>query len=346
VGVTSFPDVVTQLATRRRVGLDLLWQAFQTSDPVGARELDARARLAALLDAGGDEGRWVPSRSQDVTGTPPLPRFVTLPAPAAVGRPDPTAVSWRPQLSWAASERLSQRQFDMLVAVNTFLRTAEGRPVVPTAERALELFGDEKALDQQPGGKTLWRVGRLSFELLRCARPALPFVWEPGGTGTTLLIVENQATWHSARQVLREQGSSRIGPVAWGSGAQILTRIAYVADLPARPSKVEYFGDLDIRGLQIAADLSRTAARLSLPAVVPAQELYALLREAEPARADRGARPDEAVQLAAWLPGPLRSWAEELLTSGRRVAQEHAGYEQLSIASSWRRKAGDVAPHA
>jgi hypothetical protein len=333
----AFADRVASVAARRRVEVADLWVRFFETDPVGARAVDARARLAALIERGEADGRWQASAKLDRTALPHLPAFVTLPAAERPAPTAPSSVAWRPELGWAgALPRLSDVQLRMLVAVNAWLRDGgSNRPIVPAAERSLELFDDEKAIDARTGGDTLWAPERLTLPLLRCEPTLMPLAFEPAGQGRELLIVENQATFASALRVLREDGSRRWGGVGWGEGRAITRRIAYVAKLPLDVTSVGYFGDLDLAGLQIAAAATATASELGLPPVRPAVELYDILVCARPTP-DRPVTREIAQRQAMWLPAHLRASTAELLISGQRLAQERAGYQVLKAEPSWR----------
>ncbi len=328
----SFVNQVRRRAGgRRRVPLDVLWKALAAHDPVAAQAIDARERLARRLEEGAAGGQWETARSFDKRGDPPLPKFVTLPAQKPTSRPRP--VAWRPELSWAASLRLLRSQHDVLVAVNGWLaRTVDDDvPVVPAAERSLEIFGDEKLIGVEVGGATLWQAGRLDAELLRFERDAPLIVWEQAGDGDVLLVVENQATFMSAVRVLRELGSDRYGAVAWGQGSACPSRIATAERAGMRT--LEYFGDLDAGGLRIAADVDAAAREAGLGPVTPAVALYDLLLEHGVAQQTAAVSDPAGL---GWLPVHQRGPVEALLAGGCRYAQEAVSYTVLRQHPGWR----------
>src|SRR5438309_51326 len=64
--------------------------------------------------------------------------------------------------------------------------------------RSLEIFGDEKRLDQLMRGSALFGNGRLTPETLRCIIVSEPLPWTRGpNPDGPILVIENAATWHS-----------------------------------------------------------------------------------------------------------------------------------------------------
>jgi hypothetical protein len=93
-------------------------------------------------------------------------------------------------------------------------------------------------------------------------------------------------------------------------------------------SPVVYFGDVDLKGLQIPAAADVSAQLVGLPAVVPAFPLYRLLFEARYRRPTTRVSVDVAAEAAAWL-GPFAERACDALSGGFRLPQEAVGYELL-----------------
>ena len=325
--------------TRRRVPLAAVRAAFERCWPDRARQPDARAQLGALLEQAAREGLLTLSRQQDRAGLPCLPAHVLLPRAPAADRPPRPSVVWHDQLAWARDlppARLSDKQFGMLVSVNRWLRDGGAqRPIVPAEERSLELFDDEKAISARAGGDTLWAPGRLTLELLRCERVTTPFVWEPCGNGTLLLVVENQATFHSLLRVLRRHPGHGYGGVAWGQGEMAPSRIAYATRLPFTVTQIHYFGDLDVQGLRTAQATCAAAQQAGIRAG-PQEALWRWLLGCRPCPATP-VPPAQAAAAAAWLPSTLQEAARQLLTAGRRIPQERLGFEQLDSDTTWSR---------
>ncbi|HUZ55900.1 MAG TPA: hypothetical protein VMU94_25655 [Streptosporangiaceae bacterium] len=294
--------------------------------------------VADTIRRGAAEGRWTHARNTTVLrGRTALPKTVTIPAtrPPA-GQLMPVGVPLRDELAaWAAVLRLSAAQRQLLLAVNDWLRRTSGGdvPVAAAAERAYELIGDEKAFDSTPprGGAQLWRPGRLTFQLLRCERVPTPLTWEAvsatvPGTGP-IVCVENHATFRTMLRFLRGQSRPPWAAVAWVQGRNTAP-LESLPGLPFPVTRLDYLGDLDSAGLDIAATACATAETAGIPAG-PAVLLWALLIEQSP-RADRKIPGADARRLTAWLPAEIRERAAELLRSGQAIPQEALRYDVLA----------------
>jgi hypothetical protein len=104
------------------------------------------------------------------------------------------------------------------------------------------------------------------------------------------------------------------------------------------PDQLLYFGDLDVRGLEIAAAASTTAESLGLTPVRPSVDVYMLLlTHGRPSRAlKRAPTADRVADAVAWLPPRVRTPVTELLVTGHRMAQEAVG---MDVLADW------VVPH-
>jgi hypothetical protein len=195
-------------------------------------------------------------------------------------------------------------------------------------------FGDEKAL-YGLAGTALFGPGRISWELLRCHPVHPPFVWREAGTGSVLLVVENQATFDSLSRVLPDDAP--VGVLAYGAGNHFTASVASATDLPRPVDRISYFGDVDAQGLAIPVRAGMVAATMGLPRIEPAGALYELLFvHGRPAV--HGGGPIDALAAdnrVAWLPAHLRSAAARLLGEGKRLAQEWVGLEVLEHDLSW-----------
>ena len=278
------------------------------------------------------------------TRQPPLPRFVTVPAPdlpatGAVARSGRQVV-WHPALAWVPSARLTPAQLAAMILVDRWLHGSADPMVVPVRERSLEILGDEKAIDRMER-TSLFSAGRLSLALLRCRRASPRFVWERVGPGDILLVVENSDTFDSLVGALRHPAGERVGPhrvglVGWGAGAGFEASVRSIVDLPV--AEVRYFGDLDEPGLRTPAAAAATARGVGLPRIGPASGLYdALLRLGRPQPGQTRVAAGAAASLSAWLAERHRGASEELLRSGCRIAQEAVGAAYLYRQVDWLR---------
>jgi hypothetical protein len=322
------------------VRLDRLWQLLATSEPDLARELAKRQVLSEVLDELRHAGTLeLPkgARSWDRTGNPPLPVFIRRRverAPSSVGR-DQLRHPWVPDLSWAADLRLTDSQLSALVAINSWIARHPAQPrALPHRERSLQIFGEEKRLEELLG-TPLFRPGRLSLELLAAYVVHPPFVQRTlqGATGDELLVVENHNTFDSIYRAATAHVAARrpcaFRFIAYGAGNAFEASVSYVADLAPRPSRVRYFGDLDGEGVTIPTRASGRAHRLALPAIAPHVVLYEMLLSL-----GHGQPTSARAAPTAWL-GPVAPQAERLFAAGERLAQEWVTLEALERDSRW-----------
>ncbi len=323
---------------RRRVPLPELWRLFDEVDPATRGSTRRRQLLADCLAELDTTGviELPAAASFDRTQRPPLPRFITIPTPDPSRSPTRGPV-WHPDLSWAATLRVTGAQAELLKQVNAWLFRGAGaaQPQVPLRERSLELLGEEKALDTLVG-TSLFGPGRLTLELLRTYRVTLPLHVTSVGSGDVLLVVENSDTFDSLRRALSE-APGRVGTLAWGAGAGFESSVLWVASMKPAVREIRYFGDLDAAGLRIPAAASRLACQEGLPAVRPATALYtALLAVGHRRDAQLPLDAQRADELVGWLDLQHRQPCRLLLTGGHRIAQEAVGLAYLTATSDWR----------
>jgi hypothetical protein len=321
---------------RRRVTLGELRKLLDRVDPSSRSDVGRRIVLSDLIAelATGEVIELPSARSYDHSEMPSLPRFVTLSRPTAdPSQSRPTV--WHPELSWVPQARFSPSQMDTLERVNRWLYDNRDELNVPSRERSLEIFGDEKALDRLVL-TSLFGSGRLDFGLLRCKRVVPRLHCEPAGHGDLLLVIENSDTFDSVLSVLRERDDHRVGLVGWGAGTGFEASVLSISRLGHSISAVRYFGDLDENGLRVPMSAATLAHNEGLPAVTPATGLYAaLLRRGVPQPGQRKLTPDAAAGLVSWLDPEHRSAAERLLVGGSRMAQEAVGLSCLSRQNGW-----------
>lgn len=320
---------------RKRLQLTELWRVLDQADPATRLAPDRRTILLTTLTEIADHGllQLPAAQSWDRIEQPHLPRFVTLPAEDANTSHTRRDTIWHPALAWVPDTRLPATHRTDLDKINRWLHTNRNPLVVPLRERSLEIFGHEKTLDRLLR-TSLFAPDRLTLELLLTRRASPRFTHETVGPGTTLLAIENSDTFDSLTHALTET-PGRVGIVGWGSGGGFEASVLSIPRLTQPVDRILYFGDLDLRGLQIPASASRTAQAERLPAVEPATYLYeALLEMGQPQTGKRvsDSTADTAVE---WLPEHLRIPAHRLLTSGKRLAQEHIGAAYLATHAGW-----------
>ena len=334
--------LATGLAGERAitVRLDRLWELFAETSPDIAREpakrqllIDAVTELEASGQITVPKGR----RTWDRTGHPPLPMFVrrSVDRPAPTGARERLRYPWAPELSWAASERLTTPDAEALMAISAWLTRHPKPPEpLPHRERSLEIFGHEKRLDELMT-TPLFGSAKLTLDLLAAYVVHPPFVRQPipGVIGAELLVVENHTTFDSVCRALADQVTAGAACpfryVAYGAGNVFEASVSSIADLDPLPDRVRYFGDLDTEGLAIPMRASARALAAGFTAVEPHLGLYRLLL--------MYGRPQPATSrpmATGWL-GPLRQQVDALLSGGHRLAQEWVNLTLLRNDGRW-----------
>lgn len=321
---------------RRRVQLAELWKLLEQIDPSSRMDVRRRRILAELITelAAANVAGLPATRSYDSSEIPALPRFLTLPRSHPAPEPGKVVI-WHPSLAWAPQAGLTRQQMHTAEQVNQWLHDSRDHLVVPSRERSLEVFGDEKALDKL-AGTALFGPGRLSLELLRCRRVVPRLHCEPAGNGDLLLVVENSDTFDSLLTGLRDRGGHRVRLVGWGAGTGFEASVLSIARLDGPITEVRYFGDLDENGLRVPLNAAALAATVGLPPVRPASGLYGvLLRRGAGQPGQRVLSSEAATGLANWLGPDHREQAARLLVTGERLAQEAVGLSYLSQHDDW-----------
>lgn len=321
---------------RRRITSGELWKLLDRVDPSSRSDVRRRIVLSELItELVAAEVVELPSaRSYDDSEAPLLPRFVILPRTAADPRPRRSVV-WHPVLFWVPQNRFTSSQMDTLEQVNHWLYDNRDTLVVPSRERSLEIFGDEKALDRLVL-TSLFGPGRLDLGVLNCRRVVPRLHCESAGGGDLLLVIENSDTFDSVLSILRDRDDHSVGLVGWGAGTGFEASVLSISRLGRRITAIRYFGDLDENGLRIPTSTAALTQNEGLPAVTPAIGLYAaLLRLGTPRPGQRKLSAEAAANLASWLPPVHRVAAERLLLAGNRMAQEAIGLSHLTHNSEW-----------
>ena len=323
----------------RRIPLSALREEFAKERPELASSGSFRQRLRARLEELESAGRIIfPARKGggwDSVGTPPLPKWVQRPPKPVPARTDPQGIAWLPVMAFA---RTLRRPDDIwtAIAVNDFLvRNRHELQPVPLRERSLQILGDEKALDRRCRNGALFN-GQLKLETIGAFEPPPPLPYESIGTpGLPLLLLENHHTYWSFS--------------SWNSQARKYTAVVYGAGWvisrcgPALAAVmqqtggtgVEYFGDIDPTGIRIALKLAVQIENAQLPALRPAEGLYACALQ-DGVRRPLGRTPShlQLEEAKRWLPAPLHADIERLYAAGERIPQESVG---LDVLRTWPR---------
>jgi hypothetical protein len=318
-----------------RLDLDVLRQAFQRLHPELAATPTARGKLREMLDRLQlDERLELPKGRDnwDSSALPALPRWARL-AHEEVSdeKPDLRAFPWAPELRFLASARPFVPLSD-LQKLQAFLASGgRSKPLVPVKERSLEIFEDEKRLDQLVRGSTLFGDGRLTLETLRCFVVAEPLPWAPGSSREgPVLVIENASTWHSYCRWNAEQ--KVFSAVVYGCGNRFVDGILSmrsIFDSIGGVRSVLYFGDLDPQGVLIPQEASSRAQAAGLPEICPHLWSYHQLLSLGRDRGQPWEGEPPSSMLCDWL-GTCAEQTRQLFAAGRRLAQERLGWEFLS----------------
>ena len=130
--------------------------------------------------------------------------------------------------------------------------------MVPTPERSLQIFGDEKRLDHLRAGDAALFGGRLPLERLSTYVAPLPLLYQQGERSGPMLVVENLASYESFRHWNADALSGHpFRAVVWGEGNKILALTTGLLECASRLhcDQVFYIGDLDPEGLTFLVDL-------------------------------------------------------------------------------------------
>ncbi len=239
---------------------------------------------------------------------------------------------WAAELAFVPEARLNL-SFRELCALNEFFASGGvKREWVPIKERSLQIFGDEKRMDLLLAS-ALFRSGRLEAKRdLRCEAIGVPLAWKRGPSSALsqpLMVIENAATWHSYCR-WNAQGNLFSG-VVYGDGNRFADGIRYLPDIFAElggPRTVLYFGDLDPQGLLIPQEASGRAQAAGLPAVEPHLWSYRQLLALGHGRGQPWEGDPPSSTLCDWL-GDCAEPVRQLFAAGKRLAQEHVGWEFL-----------------
>ena len=167
---------------------------------------------------------------------------------------------WEPALMASfAHELRGEKQLEKAMAVNRYLKNrGDNSEILPHRERALRVFGDEKALDNY--AETGLFGGKVRFEHLDCFYCPEPLPYEPLSKdvdmtkGKPLLVVENACTYWTCCRA--NENVRMFAAVVYGGGFKVASVKRIAEGLPGIEKRLKaqgtfYFGDLDPAGLEI-----------------------------------------------------------------------------------------------
>jgi len=333
------PDKVSRFlrtlrASRKtRVGKPEIWSAFTATYPDLPQGPDRRHCLMKLLR----ELEECEEVRLPVSHGKRWDRSSSVPTPTSIEVRDNRQrqskawrdYPWHPRLQWILDRNhLSDRQFRFLKNVQQGLVAGWFETLAPLKYRSLQLTGDEKQLLSLCKTR-LFGTGRLTLSMLGCDPEILPMVIEHVSEEPDLLIFENAAPFVLARKVLLDISDPPVGRIAYGSGNQVGRSIEYLQLLGSPTRHIFYVGDLDLRGIYIAAKLNRHCEATGLPRIRPATILHRqMLASAERLGAPQGwpdqARPTSAAGdwIFAFLEPEVCRRIRAIVDSRHRVPEE------------------------
>ena len=326
----------------KKVPYDRVLSICQAEMPALRDAPDRSAQLLALLECGQTEGRWRLPRELRLwlPGRPSLPSWVMLKSPATVAMRDEEDTTWVPLLGFAgALRKRSEREHAR--CINAWLREHPDPSMrVPSRERSLQIFGDEKKLDSLGGARGSLFGGRLSLADLACFTAPLPLPYElpaTTATGAPLLVVENHHSYWSFCEWNRDRGV--YAAVAYGSGEAFKSAAHHLDQIRRRSAagSLEYIGDIDPKGLAIACDVDRQRRGIGLEPLNPAHNWYRWLLDhgrRRRLRAQQLRALPEPQRLHDWLGEALASEVEALFGDGEWLPQEALGLEALMASGN------------
>lgn len=329
----SFEEALRALG-KRRIRLPEMRAAYLHACPEAQAAPDLRRLLLDALRTLEHSGVLdLPGQGWDTSGSPALPRTASLRDTADSPRAR-APHAWLPALAFAADERHPQRRAD-LEAINSFLLSARHRNLfrVPTKERSLHIFGDEKRLDHiRKGGSTLFE-GWISLDDLHCYPVAPPLPYETpvrGAGGRPIFVLENYHSYDSFRRWNREMG--QYAAVAYGGGNAFQQGAGNLEDLIAHTAAAGavYLGDLDPSGIRILIGVNARRKAEGRTPLRPHRGLYRWLL-AHGLRRPLGTAPGDGLMsdIRETFPADVASGLADLWSQDRRVPQESFGLEQL-----------------
>ncbi len=313
---------------RKRISVETLIAAVQRLSLGPMSDFEIRDRLLATLKALAAEGRLrLPAGTRSWDRQSGLPRFVTALRPEEetarrLRRETLDALrhdtAWEPTRMVAFAHTLKgEGELRRARQVNCYLLDRRpGTVPIPHRERALAVFGDEKALDGYVHqGLFGGRITLTDLDCFYCPEPLpyRPLSMERARTaGKPLLVVENACTyWSCCRAnetleiyaaVVYGQGFAICAPERASDGLQDIEEQVAAAG-------VLYFGDLDPAGLAIPRRINGYRRDKGLAPLQAELRLYRILLQLD--RTVAYHRPQHTAHDPSWA----RAWLGDKLAA-------------------------------
>ncbi|MCC8256237.1 Wadjet anti-phage system protein JetD domain-containing protein [Vibrio campbellii] len=286
-----------------------------------------------------------------------IPSFIMVPANRKQSKAAASVRAWHPKIVplVTGSQKITHpAALARLGQLSRWFAKTEGHQlmVIPLRERALEIFGDEKALDSKKDG-VIYAVGEhvLTFEDIGAFYVAPPIPWEaPDGdytilNGRPILFIENSNTYYSFARWNRQH--KVYAAVAYAKGNQISASISDLSwiDENFPDSPLQYFGDLDPEGISIMQRANNTMKKGQSQSIIPARQLYwYLIHQGIRKTCSQDTKAVDAEQLVQGFGIDLTREIRALFRSGERIAQESLrldvlwNMEPMELLGDWQSK--------
>ena len=259
---------------------------------------------------------------------------------------------------WISSERflkhpekyLSCRTF--IYTLSEFLKIHSDKleTALSENERAYQIWKDEKALDKKNGKDNIRLLKECGvFEKLNTYPTPEPFFDYRRGTDIhNVLVIENKDTWFTVRKLMLEDPclNSLLGVefdcIVYGEGNKVTQKINSLEDYLSidQPfcGKVCYWGDLDLKGIDMYLSFKGISPRQNICPFIAAYELMidrfdALLKNAENKEIFIGhnnqTAPENIEEFYLAFDEMYADRLAELFSKGYYIPQEILNYEVL-----------------
>jgi len=325
---------------RRVVRQEAVWAAFIDSYSDLPPGPERRRWLAAVLEELSQQGEIVlpvsHGKQWDRTSSVALPTTITMVAldGGVANKTDWRNFPWHPRLHWVFGLRaLMQDQVAFLKRVHCGLVAGWFDQPECFKYRSLQLTGDEKRLEELHRG-ILFGPERLTLEMLGCEPESLPLASDHFSADPILLIFENAAPFMLARRILAGAARPAIGRLAYGAGKQVLKAVGYLPMVEPAITEIQYVGDLDAEGMNIAMEFQRLSKAIP---VRPATQFHkamlesAILLESSDGWPSKDERElDDSASGVGFLAGEIREQVGSMIRKGRRIPEEALSFAAMT----------------
>ncbi|MHA1401938.1 MAG: Wadjet anti-phage system protein JetD domain-containing protein [Candidatus Heimdallarchaeaceae archaeon] len=235
---------------------------------------------------------------------------------------------WHPELSWITRlKHLTEERMKDYMKLNEYFKNnkVEEREKLPIKERSMEIFGEEKKLDELFSLETFDR--NMTVEKLGCYRTIEPFPVKISCSTENhrAIIIENRDTFDSFWKSNESLSPPPYRYVIYGCGKAIEERIFWINELDPEVTEIEYFGDLDPEGVNIPKRANRRLIeshysqriRMALPFYLKIIEIH---KRRSTLNVDD--ENEKIMEILLFLPKTERKYVQHLFSQNKRISQE------------------------